>query len=119
MIEIARRISTNRRVLDIYTNPLPTFRQSTMDAETRFGVVPDDTPEESQAKIVRGMNALLEQGVISVEDIVADLTFLQPNVQGVHDCPCSGDRDEGVDSVADPAYRRWRARTSRHPQGRP
>ena len=83
MIEIARRISTNRRVLDIYTNPLPTFRQSTMDAETRFGVEPTDTPEESQAKIVRGMNALLEQGVISVEDIVADLTFLQPNVQGV------------------------------------
>ena len=70
-------------MLDIYTNPLPTFRQSTMDAETRFGVQPEDTPEESQAKIVKGMNSLLEQGVISVEDIVADLTFLQPSVAGV------------------------------------
>ena len=69
--------------LDIYTNPLPTFRQSTMDAKTRFGVEPTDTYEEEQAKIVRGMNAMLEQGVISIEDIVADLTFLQPNVQGV------------------------------------
>ena len=29
------------------------------------------------------MNSLLEQGVISVEDIVADLTFLQPSVAGV------------------------------------
>ena len=83
VIEIARRISTNRRVLDIYTNPLPTFRQSTMDAKTRFGVEPTDTYEEEQAKIVRSMNAMLEQGVISIEDIVADLTFLQPNVQGV------------------------------------
>ena len=85
VLEIIRRYSNNRRVLDLFSTPLPTFRQSSMDADARFGVHPDDTPAERQAKIVKGAYDMLEAGVLSLEDIVADLSFLQPSTAGVND----------------------------------
>ena len=46
-IEIVRRTSLNRRLLDLYTTPMPVYKQSTMDAENRYGVEPDDDPDEA------------------------------------------------------------------------
>ena len=84
IVEIVRRTSSNRRLLDLYTGPMPVYKQSTLDAETRFGVTVDDTPGEAHDKITKGLFNLLEAGVLSVEDIVADVSFLQPSVAGIN-----------------------------------
>ena len=81
--EVARRYGKNSRVLDLYTNPLPTFKQSTMDADDKWGVTEDDTTEEAQAKIIKGIEGLIEAGAVSLEDIVTDFSFIQPSVSGV------------------------------------
>ena len=81
--EIARRYSTNSRVLDLFTSPAPIFRQADMDARARFGVGTTDTEAQAQQKIVDGQLGILEAATIHLPDDLLDIDFLQPQTEGV------------------------------------
>ena len=79
-----RRTSNNRRLLDLSTTPLPVYNQSNLDADRRYDVPHDATLEERGKIISDGLYNELERGVLSVEDIVTSVAFLQPSVAGIN-----------------------------------
>ena len=64
VIEIARRFSRNRRLLDLYSGPVPVFTESTPDAETRYGVAAGASEDERRQTILEGQIGLLEEETI-------------------------------------------------------
>ena len=83
IIEIARRFSRNRRLLDLYSGPVPVFQASTPDAATKYGVPASDTEDERRDKILAGQSRELEGESLHLEDDVVGVSFLQPDVSGV------------------------------------
>ena len=82
IVEICRRYSRNSRILDLYSGPVPVFRQGDVDARARFGVQPDEDDDVAQRKILEGQIGMLEADSISLPEDILDVSFLQPNVQG-------------------------------------
>ena len=83
IIEIARRFSRNRRLLDLYSGPVPVFQASTPDAETRYGVAAGDTEDEKRQKILEGQIGSLEEETLFLPDELVGVSFLQPDVTGI------------------------------------
>ena len=83
IIEIARRFSRNRRLLDLYSGPVPVFQASTPDAETRYGVAASDTEDEKRRAILEAQIGSLEEETIFLPDELVGVSFLQPDVEGV------------------------------------
>ena len=83
IIEIARRFSRNRRLLDLYSGPVPVFQASTPDAETRYGVAASDTEDEKRDKILSGQVGELQGESLFLPDELVGVSFLQPDVSGV------------------------------------
>ena len=61
IIEIARRFSRNRRLLDLYSGPVPVFQSSVPDAATRYGAAATDTEDEKRRAILAGQIGELEE----------------------------------------------------------
>ena len=83
IIEIARRLSRNSRLLDLYSGPVPVFKASEPDAATRYGVADTDTDDESREKILKGQIGQFEQETVFLPDDLVGVSFLQPQIQGV------------------------------------
>ena len=83
VIEIARRFSRNRRLLDLYSGPVPVFTESTPDAETRYGVAAGASEDERRQTILEGQIGLLEEETIFLPGELVGVNFLQPDVSGI------------------------------------
>ena len=81
--EISKRYSTNSRVLDIFTKPIPTFTMSDADAQARFGTTDDDTAAERREKILEGQLGMVMEETIHLEDDLMSLDYAQPATTGV------------------------------------
>ncbi|WP_419923565.1 hypothetical protein [Candidatus Poriferisocius sp.] len=81
--EIARRYSTNSRVLDLFTAPSPVFRQGDLDARARFNVTADDTQIQANQKILEGQLGIITGDTIHLPDDLLDIEYLQPQTEGV------------------------------------
>lgn len=80
--EIARRLSRNSNIFDLYSGPIPVFDQSLKDARARFGVPADDTDDEAREKILDGYRQMLAELSIHLPGDIIGVSFLQPHVQG-------------------------------------
>ena len=80
--EVARRLSRNSRIFDLYSGPIPVFTESELDAETRFGVPSTDTDAERERAILEGQVGILAEDSIHLPDNIQKISYLQPNVQG-------------------------------------
>ena len=80
--EIARRLSRNSRVLDLYSGPMPVITESLRDAERRFDIPPDTTAAQRDRMILEGQLGMLAEDSIHLPDATMGVTFLQPHVQG-------------------------------------
>lgn len=83
--EIAKRYSTNSRVLDLYTKPLPVFTQSDIDADARFGVTPDDTATQRRERILEGQLGMVMEETMHINDDLMGFEYAQPQTAGVRD----------------------------------
>jgi len=83
IVEIARRLSKNSRVLDLYTAPIATFRSSDEDARQRFGVPGDATADQARKDILEGQTGLLMAETLHLSDDLIDVDYLQPQTVGV------------------------------------
>ena len=80
--ECSRRLSRNSRIFDLFSAPMPVFRQSDADADARFGVPVDADAATRQRAILAGQLDLLAEDSIHLPDNVVDIAWLQPSVQG-------------------------------------
>ena len=83
VLEMARRYSNNSKILDRYSGPIPVFSASDLDTDARFGVVATDTEAEAREKILEGQLGIIEEDTIHLPDSIQNVSYLQPNVQGV------------------------------------
>ena len=83
VVEIARRLSKNSRVLDLYTAPVPTFRSSDEDARQRFGVDSDASDDVARREILEGQLKMLMGETMHLTDDLIDVDYLQPQTVGV------------------------------------
>ena len=84
VVEIARRLSGNRRILDLYAGPKPVFKSADINAEQRYGVDADiDTASQVQRKIMEGQIGEIEEETLHLPDELVDVSYLQPAVEGV------------------------------------
>ena len=81
--EISRRYSENSRVLDLYTKPIPVFKESNLDSDRRWGVDPDDTAMQRQEKILEGQSGMIAEETMHLPDDLLDVSYLQPAAEGV------------------------------------
>ena len=83
VVEIARRLSGNRRILDLYASPKPVFKSADINAEQRYGVSDVDTVAQAQRKIIEGQIGEIEEETMHLPDDLVDVSYLQPAVEGV------------------------------------
>ena len=83
VVEIARRLSTNSRVLDIYTKPIPVFTDSEAAAERRYDVDEDDSEADRRKAILEGQLDMLVGETLFLDDTLLGMRFEQPSTQGV------------------------------------
>ena len=82
-VEIARRLSKNSRLLDLYTGPVPVFKSAELDINARFGVTATDDDAEARRKVLEGQVGDLEEETMHLPDTLTNVSFLQPSTEGV------------------------------------
>lgn len=80
--EIARRLSRNSNIFDLYSGPIPVFDQAMKDARSRFDIPDADTDDEAREKILEGYREMLAELSIHLPGDILKVSFLQPHVQG-------------------------------------
>ena len=83
IVEIARRLSGNRRILDLYAGPKPVFKSADINAEQRYGVDASDTAAVAQRKILEGQVGEIAEETLHLPDELVDVSYLQPATDGV------------------------------------
>ena len=82
-IEIGRRLSKNSRILDMFTAPIPAFRESQFDAEQRFAIPQDDPADDKRQQIAEGYLGMILDEVVHLPADILDMFFVQPDTGGV------------------------------------
>ena len=83
-VEVSRRYSKLSRLLDLYSAPIPTFRESDEDAIDRYGIEETDTAVERQHKILEGQVGMFLEETIHLPPSVLRIDYAQPAMAGAY-----------------------------------